>query len=253
MFGLTNAEGNHGEDVKEYYFYLDATPTAPTSVPPVSAGRVPVTPSRRHERPTRAASISSTSCSTPGSSTTTGSSTSTSSTPRPPLTTSTSASPCRIAAPRRRISICCRRCGFRNLVDGRTEGLLRRRRSGHHRGSSRAREQLELCGLTRNCCSPRTRRTPNGCGDAQHRPVREGRSIGSSSTARPTPSTPTGRAPRPPPTTGRSRPRAPRRSGCGCCRPGAKAVKPKAVGKVFADRVGEADEFYASITPAAAG
>src|SRR5215204_7475431 len=27
MFGLTNAEGNHGEDVKEYWFYLDATPT----------------------------------------------------------------------------------------------------------------------------------------------------------------------------------------------------------------------------------
>jgi hypothetical protein len=27
MFGLTNAEGNHGEDVKEYYFYLDNTPT----------------------------------------------------------------------------------------------------------------------------------------------------------------------------------------------------------------------------------
>src|SRR4029078_6968833 len=24
LFGLTNAEGNHGEDVKEYYFYLDA-------------------------------------------------------------------------------------------------------------------------------------------------------------------------------------------------------------------------------------
>ena len=28
MFGLTNSEGNHGEDVKEYYFYLDATPTS---------------------------------------------------------------------------------------------------------------------------------------------------------------------------------------------------------------------------------
>jgi len=27
LFGLTNAEGNHGEDVKEYYFYLDNTPT----------------------------------------------------------------------------------------------------------------------------------------------------------------------------------------------------------------------------------
>jgi hypothetical protein len=28
LFGVTGNEGNHGEDVKEYYFYLDATPTA---------------------------------------------------------------------------------------------------------------------------------------------------------------------------------------------------------------------------------
>ena len=27
LFGVTNAEGNHGEDVKEHYFYLDATPS----------------------------------------------------------------------------------------------------------------------------------------------------------------------------------------------------------------------------------
>jgi hypothetical protein len=27
LFGLTGSEGNHGEDVKEYYFYLDNTPT----------------------------------------------------------------------------------------------------------------------------------------------------------------------------------------------------------------------------------
>ena len=27
LFGLTNFEGNHGEDVKEYYYYLDAIPT----------------------------------------------------------------------------------------------------------------------------------------------------------------------------------------------------------------------------------
>jgi hypothetical protein len=26
-FGLTGPEGNHGEDVKEYYYYLDSTPT----------------------------------------------------------------------------------------------------------------------------------------------------------------------------------------------------------------------------------
>jgi hypothetical protein len=27
LFGLSNGEGNHGEDAKEYYFYLDSTPT----------------------------------------------------------------------------------------------------------------------------------------------------------------------------------------------------------------------------------
>src|SRR5580765_2198251 len=27
LFGLTNSEGNHGEDAKEYWFYLDSTPT----------------------------------------------------------------------------------------------------------------------------------------------------------------------------------------------------------------------------------
>ncbi len=27
LFGLNGEEGNHGEDVKEYYFYLDSTPT----------------------------------------------------------------------------------------------------------------------------------------------------------------------------------------------------------------------------------
>ena len=27
LFGLTNSEGNHGEDVKEYYYYLDSSPT----------------------------------------------------------------------------------------------------------------------------------------------------------------------------------------------------------------------------------
>ncbi|HYO90085.1 MAG TPA: hypothetical protein VEQ40_00535, partial [Pyrinomonadaceae bacterium] len=27
IFGLAGPEGNHGEDIKEYYFYLDTTPT----------------------------------------------------------------------------------------------------------------------------------------------------------------------------------------------------------------------------------
>ena len=30
MFGLSGPEGNHGEDVKEYYFYLDNTPATRT-------------------------------------------------------------------------------------------------------------------------------------------------------------------------------------------------------------------------------
>jgi hypothetical protein len=30
LFGLTNSEGNHGEDVKEYYFYWTPRPLTPT-------------------------------------------------------------------------------------------------------------------------------------------------------------------------------------------------------------------------------
>ena len=52
MFGLTNGEGNHGEDVKEYWFYLDSTPThsylqLPVQVPPA---RLPVRRPGGHER-----------------------------------------------------------------------------------------------------------------------------------------------------------------------------------------------------------
>ena len=52
LFGLTNSEGNHGEDVKEYYFYLDSTPThsyMKISVQ-VSAAGVSVSGPRRHQR-----------------------------------------------------------------------------------------------------------------------------------------------------------------------------------------------------------
>ena len=44
LFGLTGPEGNHGEDVKECYFYLDATPDAllHEGALQVPAGRVPL-------------------------------------------------------------------------------------------------------------------------------------------------------------------------------------------------------------------
>ena len=90
MFGLTGNEGNHGEDVKEYYFYLDNVPSHaymkylykyPQRAFPYADW------SQENARRTRR-SIPSTSCSTPASSTTTATSTSSSSTRRRRPTTS---------------------------------------------------------------------------------------------------------------------------------------------------------------------
>jgi hypothetical protein len=88
VFGLTNSEGNHGEDVKEYYFYLDSTPTHsymkylykyPQREYPY---RDLIETNRRRSR-----LYPSTSCSTPVSSPTIATATWRSSTPRPPRTT----------------------------------------------------------------------------------------------------------------------------------------------------------------------
>ena len=90
LFGLTNGEGNHGEDVKEYYFYLDATPTsaylkAPLQVPP---GAFPYADLVAHQPPAERGTSRSTSCWTPGSSPRGATSTSSWSTPRRPRRTS---------------------------------------------------------------------------------------------------------------------------------------------------------------------
>ena len=68
LFGLTNGEGNHGEDVKEYYFYLDSTPTHSymKCLYKYPQRAFPYERPRRDERPPRASTSSSTSCSTPG-------------------------------------------------------------------------------------------------------------------------------------------------------------------------------------------
>src|ERR1700742_3329427 len=56
LFGLTNGESNHGEDVKEYYFYLDSTPPPSymnypySSPPPASPYADPVERSRTRGR-----------------------------------------------------------------------------------------------------------------------------------------------------------------------------------------------------------
>ena len=120
-----------------------------------------------------------------------------------------------------------------HLVDGRTEGRPRRRRRSASSRSAIRSSASSSCAAkaNRNCCSPRTRRTPNACG-ARPTPPRSSRtrSTASSSTARPTPSTPTGRAPRRPPTTSSRVPAGGAATvGLRLCRPGAKAAKPKAV------------------------
>ena len=53
MFGLTGAQANHGEDVKEYWWYLDAVPShslEPLALP-LPAVRLPVRRPHRRERP----------------------------------------------------------------------------------------------------------------------------------------------------------------------------------------------------------
>ena len=73
MFGLTNSEGNHGEDVKEYWWYLDAVPSSAwlrwRYHYPQAA--FPYERPGRGERARGPSSSPSTSCSTPASSTTT--------------------------------------------------------------------------------------------------------------------------------------------------------------------------------------
>ena len=90
LFGLTNSEGNHGEDVKEYYFYLDSTPTHSYMkyLYKYPQAAFPYDDLVDDEPAPRPRATSSTSCSTPASSTTTATSTSSSSTPRRRPTTS---------------------------------------------------------------------------------------------------------------------------------------------------------------------
>ena len=84
LFGLTNGEGNHGEDVKEVYYYLDATPTHSYLKMLYKYPQRAFPYARLVEEGAAAAGTGrSSSCSTPASSTTTATSTSSSSTPRP--------------------------------------------------------------------------------------------------------------------------------------------------------------------------
>ena len=104
LFGLSNAEGNHGEDVKEYYFYLDSTPTHSymkwLSKYPQAA--FPVRRPRDDERAPLAPGIRIRAASTPARSTAIATSTSSSNTRSRLPRNASSASPSRTAARRPR-------------------------------------------------------------------------------------------------------------------------------------------------------
>ena len=89
LFGLNNAEGNHGEDVKECYWYLDALPTHSylKMLYKYPQREFPYTQLVDENRRRTQATIRNSNCSTPASSTTTATSTSSSNTPRPIRTT----------------------------------------------------------------------------------------------------------------------------------------------------------------------
>jgi hypothetical protein len=89
MFGLSNREGNHGEDVKELYYYLDAVPTYSYArmLYKYPQADFPTTFCCRRTRGATGSSPSSRS-SIPASSTPTAISTSISNMPRPAPTTS---------------------------------------------------------------------------------------------------------------------------------------------------------------------
>ena len=93
LFGLTGPEGNHGEDVKELYYYLDSTPTHSymKALYKYPQAEFPYAGSSKRT-PGAAGRTRSSSCSTPAFSTTTATSTCSSSTPRRPRTTCSSAS-----------------------------------------------------------------------------------------------------------------------------------------------------------------
>ena len=119
LFGLTPGEANHGEDVKEYYFYLDSTPTHSYmkylyKYPQAEYPYGKLIEKNRRRAATR---VRSTNCSTPAFSTRTAISMSSSNTPRRSRKIFASASRCLIAAPRRRRSTFCRTCG--SAISGR--------------------------------------------------------------------------------------------------------------------------------------
>ena len=167
-------QGNHGEDVKEYYFFLDGTPTHSYMKMLYKYPQVAYPYDDLVESTASATSRSrSTSCSTRSvtPSLPTATSMCSSSTPRLTPRISSAASRPSTAGPRRRRSTFCPISGIATLGRGRPDGE-RASDPGDRprRGPHRRRDRSASAGGTRAprtasrsiCCSPRTRPTSSG-------------------------------------------------------------------------------------------
>ena len=197
LFGLTGNEGNHGEDVKEYYFYLDTTPTHsymrclykyPQAPFPYDAARAartagaardePRVRAHRHRRLRRRTATSTCSSSTRRP------------TPEDILVRITVAN--RGPEPRRdpppADCLVPQHAGRGTARDGRRSRALRSRTARGHRARGADRTASAGCYVRRqrrNCSSRRTRPTRSGCSACRtRRPTSRTASTTTSCTAR---------------------------------------------------------------------
>ena len=195
LFGLTGPEGNHGEDVKEHYFYLDATPTHSymKALYKYPQAEFPyahlVEENRRREGRPGIRAVDT------GVFDGEAISTSSPSTPRHRRTTSSSGSPWPTAARRRRRSMCCRRSGFATPGPGAARGRVlakprirkpARSLLAEHASLGRFRLAADAVPMAMrpSSCSPKTRRTPRDCSARPTvRPTSRTRSTNTSSRA----------------------------------------------------------------------
>ena len=215
LFGLTNSEGNHGEDVKEYYFYLDSTPTHSYMkyLYKYPQAAYPYDDLVDDQRRARASTSRSTSCSTPASSTRTATSTSSSSTPRRPRGYPDPDHGRQPRARRPRRCTCCRRSGSATPGPGAAAAASRELRehpaasvvAAQHTASLAQESLPRLLPVLRGRADAAVHRErdqrPRLSARPTPRPTSRTASTTTSCTASRTRSTPPGAGPRPPRTT----------------------------------------------------
>ena len=175
LFGLTNGEGNHGEDVKEYYFYLDSTPTH-SYMKYLYKYPQREFPYRDliETNPSRSRRSSSPNCSTPACSTTIAISTCSSNTRRQVRRTCSFASPSTIAVRERRRLQVLPTLWFRNTwswgEDERKPTLRERRPGSIQPRTTTGRVLAALRRRARSCLFTENETNASACGASRRAP-----------------------------------------------------------------------------------